>query len=80
MAIQDDRPPAGTRPDGPKALLEIVVDLRPPIDVTATAARAAAAALVVGVDVEPGGRQLVTDMLVATGVLAEAVDEEDRCP
>ena len=49
-------------------------------DVTAPPARAALPAVVVRLDLQAGRRHLVADVLVAAGVFADAVDEQDRRP
>ena len=56
------------------------MQLRPAIDVPATATRTAVAAVVVGPDVQARRRHLVADVLVAAGVVAETVDDQDRRP
>src|SRR4029079_19253469 len=66
------------RPDRRQPLLEVVMEAAPPIDVPLRATARAVATLVVGVGVDPGGGQVIADVLVATGVLAETVDEEQR--
>ena len=70
MPEQDDRATAGRRADGREPILEIVVDHAPAIDERPPARRAAEPALVVGVDLEAGRRELLPDVLVAPGVLA----------
>ena len=80
MAVQDDGPAACRRPDRGKPFGEVVVELGPALDVAAASARAAHAAMVVRPDIESGRGHLVADVLVATGVLAEAVDQQDECP
>src|SRR4029079_332258 len=67
-------------PDRRQPLLEGVVEEAPPIDVPLRATARAVATLVVCVGVDPGGGQVIADVLVATGVLAETVDEEQRRP
>ena len=56
------------------------MQLGPARDVAAPAARAAHAAVVVGPGLDAGRAQLVADVLVAAGVLAQAVDQQDRGP
>ena len=80
VAVQDDRVARRLRPHGDESLLEVVVELRPAVHVAAPAARSAVPAMVVRPDVQPGRRHLVADVLVAAGVLAQAVDEQDGRP
>src|SRR4051812_48167724 len=56
------------------------MELAPVLDVAATTAGPAHPAVVVRLDLEAGARQLIADVLVATGMFAEPVDQEDRTP
>ena len=80
MTVQDDAPASRRRPDVTQPRVEVVVVLRPAVDMAASAAGSAVAALVVGVRFKPGRGELVTDVLVATGMFAETVDDQDRRP
>ena len=70
MAVEDDGPAAGPAPDRGQTLGQVVVELRPVVDVTAPAAGSPVAALVVGGRVDAGAGQLVADVLVPARVLA----------
>ena len=80
MCVEDDRPALGAGTEIGQARLQVVVVLRPAFDVAAATARAAHPAVVVCRDLEAGAGQLVADVLVAPGVFAETVDQEDRAP
>ena len=80
MAVEGDGPAAGPAPDRGQTLGQVVVELRPVVDVTAPAAGSPVAALVVGGRVDAGARQLVADALVPSRVLSQAVHEKHRGP
>src|SRR6185503_5462443 len=77
---EGERAARRNRAHGSDPLLEVVVELRPAIDRGAWAAGGAEPTLVVGVGVDAGLRELGADVLIATGMLGEAVHEQHRRP
>ena len=70
--------PAGAARTAARRSCEVVVQRLQRIHVATPPAGPAVAPVVVGVGVDAGRGQLVADVLVAAGVLAEAVDEQRR--
>ena len=68
MAVQDDGPSRRPRPNGTEPRFQVIVVLRPPVDMATSAAGSTVAALVVGVGFDPGRGELVADVLVAPGM------------
>ena len=80
VRIDDNGPVVRRRPDLGKPFGEVVVVEAPALHVAAASARAAHAPMVIRRDVESRGGELVANVLVPTGVLAEAVNQQDECP
>src|SRR5258705_5183436 len=80
VAVNDDRPTVGARPDRRELLLEIVINDAPRRNEGAPSPGRPESALVVGGDVETGRGQLRPHVLVSTGVFGESMDEQDERP
>ncbi len=80
MRIDDDGPSGRHGPDGRQPLGHVVVVPTPSIDVPPPAITATVAAVVVRERFDARGRQVIADMLVAPGVLAEPVHEQQSGP
>ena len=78
MTEQDDRPSGRSRSHSAKHELEVVEEIRPALDVAAAASGPAVATEVEGADVHAIRGEQPAGPLVATRMLAEAVNEEHR--
>src|SRR6266702_1232782 len=76
MAIQNHGETSGLRADRRELVLEIVVVLRPAIDVGARTSGRTEAAQVVGMCLDPGLRETRRDMRMPPSVLRDPVDQE----
>ena len=79
MAIENHGKPSGFRTARRELVLEVIVVLRPAIDVRAGTGRRAEAAQVVGAGLDPGTRETRRDVPVAPGVLGDAMYQEQMC-
>src|SRR5882672_3783200 len=80
VAVNDDRPTVGARPDRGELLLEIVMNGAPSRDEGTSSPGCPETALVVGGDVETGPGQPRPHLLVSTRVCGESMDEQHERP
>ena len=76
MSVEHHRESVGRRTDLGEPVLDVVVVLRPAIDVRAVTTRPTEAALVIGVNCDPCARELRYDARVAARMFCDAVHEE----
>jgi len=76
MSVEHHRESVGRRTDLGEPVLNVVVILRPAIDVRAVTTRPTEAALVIAVDCDPCARELRYDARVAARMFRDAVNEE----
>jgi len=77
MPVEHHRESGRSRAHLGEPILDVVVVLRPAIDVRALTTRSTEAALIVGVRRDPRARELRRDVRVAARVFRDAVDEEE---
>ena len=80
MAVEDDRPIPGHLPNGTEPLREVVMELAPSLDMAAPAPGPTVPTMVVGPRVQAGRSELLADVLIAAGVFAQAVDQQQMAP
>ena len=80
VRVRVDRRRQAVGPAGIQPVLHVVEQVVPLVDIGAPAARGSEAAVVVGGGDQPGGGEPPPGRVVAPGVLAQPVDDEDGAP
>jgi glyoxylase-like metal-dependent hydrolase (beta-lactamase superfamily II) len=80
VAVQDDRSAGCAAPDRDQSFLEVVVVLRPAVDMPSPTSRPPLSPEIEAMDVQPGGSHLIANVFVPAAVFTQPVDDQHRSP